>query len=146
MIMKKIAFIAAGMLAAFSAFAQPQLSADNIDEIIKAMTLEEKVTLLVGGSRAVNINGVPSGTTNLVPGAAGVTRAVFAARRGKGVVYILPLAVLVKNMHVGRVLCRNDGAVLGAEVLDRGFSAVYELVDVAAYVIRIAIFIGISSA
>ena len=76
MIMKKIAFIAAGMLAAFSAFAQPQLSADNIDEIIKAMTLEEKVTLLVGGSRAVNINGVPSGTTNLVPGAAGVTRAV----------------------------------------------------------------------
>ncbi len=74
--MKKIAFIAAGMLAAFSAFAQPQLSADNIDEIIKAMTLEEKVTLLVGGSRAVNINGVPSGTTDLVPGAAGVTRAV----------------------------------------------------------------------
>ena len=40
------------------------------------MTLQEKVTLLVGGSRAVNIDGVPTGTTDLVPGAAGVTRAV----------------------------------------------------------------------
>lgn len=74
--MKKILFIAAGLLAAFSAFAQPQLTADNIDEVMKAMTLEEKVTLLVGGSRAINIDGVPSGTTNLVPGAAGVSRAV----------------------------------------------------------------------
>lgn len=74
--MKKILFIAAGLLAAFSAFAQPKLTADNIDEVMKAMTLEEKVTLLVGGSRAINIDGVPSGTTNLVPGAAGVSRAV----------------------------------------------------------------------
>ena len=40
------------------------------------MTLEEKVTLLVGGSRPITIDGVPTGTTNLVPGAAGVTRAV----------------------------------------------------------------------
>ena len=59
-----------------AAVAQPKLTKDNIDEVIKAMTLEEKVTLVVGGSRAININGVPSGTTNLVPGAAGVTRAV----------------------------------------------------------------------
>lgn len=74
--MKRIIFIAAGLLAAFSTFAQPKLTADNIDEVMKAMTLEEKVTLLVGGSRAINIDGVPSGTTNLVPGAAGVSRAV----------------------------------------------------------------------
>ncbi len=59
-----------------AAIAQPQLRKDNIDEVIKAMTLEEKVTLIVGGSRAISISGVPSGTTDLVPGAAGVTRAV----------------------------------------------------------------------
>ena len=74
--MKKILLFAAGLFAAFSAFAQPQLSADNIDEVLKAMTLEEKVALLVGGSRATTIDGVPTGTTNLVQGAAGVTRAV----------------------------------------------------------------------
>ena len=74
--MKKIMLIAAAALAGSAAFAQPQLRPDNIDEVIKAMTLQEKVTLLVGGSRAVNINGVPTGTTDLVPGAAGVSRAV----------------------------------------------------------------------
>lgn len=74
--MKKILLIAVGVLAATAAFAQPKLTADNIDEIINAMTIEEKVTLLVGGSRPITIDGVPTGTTNLVPGAAGVTRAV----------------------------------------------------------------------
>lgn len=63
-------------LVAVSLMAQPKLRKDNIDEVISAMTLEEKVTLLVGGSRAINIDGVPSGTSNLVPGAAGVTRAI----------------------------------------------------------------------
>lgn len=72
----KIIISIAALISGTMAFAQPQLSKDNIDEVIKAMTLEEKVTLLVGGSRAINIDGVPSGTTNLVPGAAGVTRAV----------------------------------------------------------------------
>ena len=74
--MKKIILFAAGVLAASTALAQPKLTADNIDEIINAMTIEEKVTLLVGGSRPITIDGVPTGTTNLVPGAAGVTRAV----------------------------------------------------------------------
>ncbi len=74
--MKKILLTLATALVCSAAFAQPQLTKDNIDEVIKAMTLQEKVTLLVGGSRAINIDGVPTGTTNLVPGAAGVTRAV----------------------------------------------------------------------
>ena len=74
--MKKVLLFAVGALVASAAFAQPKLTADNIDEIINAMTIEEKVTLLVGGSRPITIDGVPTGTTNLVPGAAGVTRAV----------------------------------------------------------------------
>lgn len=75
--MKRVLFVfICATLAATSAFCQVKLSKDNIDEVIKAMTLEEKVTLLVGGSRAISIDGVPSGTTDLVPGAAGVSRAV----------------------------------------------------------------------
>ncbi len=74
--MKKILLTLATALVCSAAFAQPQLTKDNIEEVLKAMTLQEKVTLLVGGSRAINIDGVPTGTTNLVPGAAGVTRAV----------------------------------------------------------------------
>lgn len=74
--MKKALLTVAALVTAMSAFAQPKLTKDNIEDVIKAMTLEEKVTLLIGGSRAIEIDGVPTGTTNLVPGAAGVTRAV----------------------------------------------------------------------
>lgn len=55
--------------------AQPKLTADNIDEVLKAMTLEEKVQLLVGGG---NDSFVGSGAMlghqeKLVAGAAGIT-------------------------------------------------------------------------
>ena len=40
------------------------------------MTLEEKATLLVGGAKAVVINGIPSGVATRVPGAAGTTRPI----------------------------------------------------------------------
>ena len=63
-------------LAAVSALAQPKLRKDNIDEVLAAMTLEEKATLLVGGARAAMVNGVTSGTINEVPGAAGNTRPI----------------------------------------------------------------------
>lgn len=99
--MKKIFLSAAGALASICAFAQPKLTADNIDEIMKAMTLEEKVTLLVGGSRAINIDGVPSGTTDLVPGAAGVTRAV--PRLG------IPQTVLADGPAGVRIQPKRDG-------------------------------------
>ena len=69
--MKKIFLIAAAAMMTLSAVAQPKLRKDNIDEVLKAMTLEEKATLLVGGARAVIVDGVPTGTAAKVPGAAG---------------------------------------------------------------------------
>ena len=74
--MKKFFLIAATGLLTLSALAQPQLRSDNIDEVLKAMTLEEKATLLVGGARAVVVDGVPTGTAAKVPGAAGNTRPI----------------------------------------------------------------------
>ena len=70
--------IAVGATLAASAQTAPKLSADNIDEVLKAMTLEEKATLLVG---ATNQSDAGSGamvgqTKKLVPGAAGVTAAI----------------------------------------------------------------------
>ena len=74
--MKKILMLLGAALCTLPVLAQPKLGKDNIDEILKAMTLEEKAALCVGGSRAVNIDGVPTGMTSLVPGAAGVTRTI----------------------------------------------------------------------
>ena len=72
--MKKILLTLAALGMALVAFAQPQLNPDNIDEVLKAMTLQEKATLLVGGARAAMVNGVTSGVSANVPGAAGNTR------------------------------------------------------------------------
>ena len=50
----KALFTTGALLCTVAAFAQaPQLSPDNIDEILKAMTLEEKITLVVGANRYV---------------------------------------------------------------------------------------------
>lgn len=68
---------ACAVLSLTAAMAQPRLSSDNIDEIIAAMTLQEKATLLVGGSQLIDLNGVPTGNTALVPGAAGNTRGIM---------------------------------------------------------------------
>ena len=55
--MKKLLLLSALFLPV-ALFAQPQLREDNIDEIVKAMTIEEKAALLAG-----------TGDVSKVPGA-----------------------------------------------------------------------------
>ena len=74
--MKRILLTFAALSLTYAAFAQPQLRADNVEEVLKAMTLQEKATLLVGGARAAIVNGVTSGVAADVPGAAGNTRPI----------------------------------------------------------------------
>ena len=74
--MKKILLTFAALSLALSALAQPQLREDNVEEVLKAMTLQEKATLLVGGARSAIVNGVTTGVAANVPGAAGNTRPI----------------------------------------------------------------------
>ena len=75
--MKKIFAIGALLLSSVAMFAQPQLTKDNIDEVVAAMTLEEKATLLVGsGWGSMTAGSMTASATALVPGAAGTTRSI----------------------------------------------------------------------
>lgn len=77
--MKKAIILACAALLSVGAQAQVKLSENNIDEVIKAMTLEEKASLLVGGGWGSMMAGlgVPTGNlANEVDGAAGITNPI----------------------------------------------------------------------
>lgn len=75
--MKKLAIILALALCSVQMTAQPKLNKDNIDEVLKAMTLEEKATLVVGsGWGSMTAGSMTASDRSLVPGAAGTTQAI----------------------------------------------------------------------
>lgn len=69
-----------GMFGSMSAQHQPQLGKSSINEIVSAMTLDEKAGLLVGHCDEDATDSIPSAaigfTKKIVPGAAGITHAV----------------------------------------------------------------------
>ena len=79
--MKKTILTAVSMLALSTNLltAQVKLQPDQIDQVLKAMTLEEKAMLVVGGNRRIegqDNNGMIGGHAHQVPGAAGMTQAI----------------------------------------------------------------------
>jgi len=75
-IMKRIGFIIGLMVLALTQLQAQKLTKDNIDEIVKALTLEEKARILVGSRNEMFGGGAAIGATQaLVPGAAGTTQA-----------------------------------------------------------------------
>ena len=74
--MKKLIMLAAAALAIGTVQAQ-KLNPNNVDEIVKAMTLEEKAELIVGGGWGSMTAGAMTASSEvLVPGAAGTTNAI----------------------------------------------------------------------
>lgn len=81
--MKKLVLSTVLVSCAMVSSAQVKLQRDNVDEILKSMTLEEKATLVVGTSRQgatggiQNANGMVGAHADAVPGAAGTTQPII---------------------------------------------------------------------
>ena len=78
--MKKILTACAILAASVSTItAQVKLQPNNVDDVLKSMTLEEKAMLVVGGNRQIATsgdNGMIGAHAQRVPGAAGATQAI----------------------------------------------------------------------
>lgn len=74
--MKKLSIIVGLALCALPLMAQPKLQKDNVEEVLKAMTVEEKATLVIGTGWGSMVAGSMTGSAVLVPGAAGTTQAI----------------------------------------------------------------------
>lgn len=77
--MKLISLLLTPIICALPAVSQQiTLTPQNIDEVVKAMTLEEKAALLIGGGNKgfIGQNSTIGATESLVPGAAGTTVAI----------------------------------------------------------------------
>lgn len=121
------------MIANFSSAQNFKLNADNVDEVVKALTLEEKARLLVGRENSKSKNGVP--------GAAGTTQDVsrlgiptIVLTDGPAGVRISPIrsndshTYYATGFPVGTALActwnpelvENVGKAIGEEVLEYG--------------------------
>lgn len=146
--MKKILYSIAVLISAISMLSAqpaPQLSKDNIDEVLEAMTLEEKANILVGAGWGEAIDGITGGSLVLVPGSAGTTRAIprlgipavvladgpaglriNPTRKGEeGTFYCtgFPIGTLLACTW-NTDLVYQVGATMGNEVLERGVDVI----------------------
>lgn len=75
--MKKLGLIVGLIVLTITQIQAQKLNKNNIDEVVKAMTLEEKAQLLVGARNEMFGGGATVGSTQaLVPGAAGTTQGI----------------------------------------------------------------------
>ena len=75
--MKKALIAALAAILCQAIYSQPRLRPENLEEILSAMTLEEKATLCVGsGWGSMMAGSLTASDETLVPGAAGTTRAI----------------------------------------------------------------------